>query len=60
MALKTFSRSIEAGYRNVQSLKTFLANDLAPLKGTSEYEEVKQIVEHVEAEQPDAAEKEAV
>ena len=41
-AFKTFRRSIEAGYKNLNSLKTWFEEDgLAPYRNTAEYAEVQ-------------------
>jgi tetratricopeptide (TPR) repeat protein len=52
-ALATFRKSIEAGFKNIRDLKGFLTDEkdgIASLAGTPEYEEVKQLVEKIEAE----------
>jgi TolB-like protein len=49
-ALGTFRKAIEAGFKNTRLLKDFLTEELAPLTGTPEYEEVKQMVDKIEAE----------
>ena len=52
-ALRTFRKAIEVGYRNMRFLKTFLTderNGVLSLAGTPEYEEVKRMVEKIEAE----------
>jgi adenylate cyclase len=45
--LKTFRKAIEAGFRDIRYLNNFLNDeeDAGKLKGTPEYEEVKQMVE---------------
>ena len=53
-ALRTFRRAIEARFRSIRHLKEFLTDEnegVAALAGTPEYEELKQIVEKIEAEQ---------
>ena len=51
-ALATFRMSIEAGFKIVHALKEFMTNedDIAQLAGTPEYEEVRQMVEKIEAQ----------
>jgi TolB-like protein/Flp pilus assembly protein TadD len=52
-ALRTFRKALEAGFRNIRFLKEFLTDEkegIASLAGTSEYEEVKRMVERLEAE----------
>ncbi len=52
-ALRTFRKAIEAGYRNIRLLKEFLTDEkegILSLSGTPEYEEVKRMVEQIEAE----------
>jgi adenylate cyclase len=52
-ALATFRKAIEAGYRNIHLLKHFLTDEkggILALAGTPEYEEVKRMVEEIEAE----------
>ncbi len=51
-ALATFRKAIEAGLKDTRVLKEFLTDDngIAALAGTPEYEEVKQMVEKIEAE----------
>jgi adenylate cyclase len=53
-ALATFRKALEAGFKNIRHLKEFLTDDIAPLAGTPEYEEVKRMVEKIEAEQAGA------
>ncbi len=49
-ALRTLRKAIEAGYRNIRHLKEFLADEsVLALQGTPEYEEVKRMVEKIEA-----------
>jgi tetratricopeptide (TPR) repeat protein len=53
-ALRIYRKSIEAGYRSIRRLKEFLTDEkdgVVALAGTPEYEEVKRIVEKIEAEQ---------
>lgn len=53
-ALRTFRKAIEAGLRSISHLKGFLSDEkegIVSLAGTPEYEEVKRIVEKIEAEQ---------
>ena len=52
-ALRTFRKSIEAGFRDIGLLKGFLTNEnegILALQGTPEYEEVKRMVEQIEQE----------
>jgi TolB-like protein/Flp pilus assembly protein TadD len=52
-ALRTFRKAIEAAYRNIRLLKEFLTDEkegILALHGTPEYEEVKRMVEKIEAE----------
>ncbi len=52
-ALRTLRKAIEAGYRHIRVLKEFLTDEnegVATLAGTPEYEEVKRMVEKIEAE----------
>ena len=54
-ALKTFRKSLEAGYKDIHYIKEFsddISNGIffAPVRGTAEYEEVKVIVEKIVAE----------
>jgi adenylate cyclase len=52
-AIRTFRKAIEAGFRNIQYLTIFLNNEqdgIANLRGTTEYEEVKLMVEKIQAE----------
>jgi tetratricopeptide (TPR) repeat protein len=47
-ALRTFRKSIEAGFRSIHHLKEFLTDEkegIPSLAGTTEYEEVKRMVE---------------
>lgn len=53
LGLRVFRKALDAGYRNVKRIKSFLSEkevDDAELRGTSEYEEVKRIVEQLEKE----------
>jgi TolB-like protein len=53
-ALVTFRKAIEAGIKDTRLLKEFLTDEkegIASLAGTPEYEEVKRMVEKIEAEQ---------
>ena len=52
-ALRNFRKAIEAGFRNIRHLKEFLTDEkdgILALQGTPEYEEVKRMVEKIEAE----------
>jgi hypothetical protein len=49
--LATFRKSIEAGYRNIQYLKSFLDGSVGTLKGTPTWDEANQMVEVIEREQ---------
>jgi len=51
-ALITFARAIEAGYRDIQDLKSFLEDDkgIGTLKGTPEWEKARLMMEKIEAE----------
>jgi TolB-like protein/Flp pilus assembly protein TadD len=52
-ALRTFRRAIEARFRSIRHLKKFLTDEndgVLALQGTPEYEEVKRMVEKIEAE----------
>jgi TolB-like protein len=52
-SLRTFHKAIEAGFRDVRVLKQFLIDEkegVLALQGTPEWEEVKQMVEKIEAE----------
>ena len=52
-ALSTFRKSMEAGYGNIHLMKNFLTEEyvgVVQLVGTPEYEEVKRMVEKLEAE----------
>jgi len=54
-ALRTFRKSIEAGYRSIHHLKKFLTDEkegVATLVGTPEYEIVKEMVENMSASEP--------
>ncbi len=53
LSLSTVRKSIDAGFKNMEALLHFLENDLTFLQDTPEYEEVKQMVEKIEAEQLD-------
>ena len=49
----TFRKAIEAGIKDTRLLKEFLTDEkegIASLAGTPEYEEVKRMVERLEAE----------
>ena len=51
--LDTFGKAIEAGFRNVVLLKSFLETEdegIGTLKGTPEWEHARQMVEEIEAE----------
>jgi tetratricopeptide (TPR) repeat protein len=53
-ALRTFRKAIEAGFKLILRLKEFLTDEkegIVTLKGTPEYEEVKRMVEAIEAEE---------
>ena len=50
----TFRKAIQAGYRNMRLIKSFLDgedNGIGTLKGTPEWEAVRELVEKIEAEQ---------
>jgi tetratricopeptide (TPR) repeat protein len=52
-ALRSFRKTIEAGFRSIRHLKHFLTDEkegILALQGTPEYEEVKRMVEQIEAE----------
>ena len=52
-AFGTFRKAIEAGFKDTRIMKQFLTDEkegLASLAGTPEYEEVKRMVEQIEAE----------
>jgi tetratricopeptide (TPR) repeat protein len=52
-ALATFRKAIETGFRGLVNMKGFLTDEdkgIAQLLGTSEYEEVKRMVEQIERE----------
>ncbi len=52
-ALRTFRKAIEAGYKNIRKLKGFLTDEkdgVGTLKGTPEWEAVRELVEKIEAE----------
>jgi adenylate cyclase len=51
LALRSFRKAINAGFQNIQFIMEFLSENVTVLSGTPEYEEVKQIVEKIEAEQ---------
>ncbi len=54
--LQTFRKSVEAGFRNPALLKEFLNDErsgIATLKGTSEYEAVRELVEGLSELQPE-------
>jgi len=57
IALRIIYKSLEAGYRNMLLVNTVLEAEI-DRKGTPEYEEVKQMVEKIEAEQLTVASKE--
>jgi TolB-like protein/Flp pilus assembly protein TadD len=51
--LQTFRKAIQAGYRNMRNTKLFLDDEddgLGTLKGTPEWEEVRELVEKIVAE----------
>jgi adenylate cyclase len=51
--LRAFRKSLDAGLRSAHALKEFLADDdLTSLAGTTEYQEVKQMVKNILQEQP--------
>jgi tetratricopeptide (TPR) repeat protein len=53
-ALRTFRKAIEAGFRDIRQLKDFLTDEkdgLGSLASSPEYEEVKRMVEGLEAEE---------
>jgi adenylate cyclase len=52
--LRTFHNAIVAGYRNLRSIKLFLADEggIGRLKGTPEWDAAIQIVEQIEQEEP--------
>ena len=52
-SLATFCKAIEAGYRDIQLLRSFLEDadgGIGTLKGTPEWDEARQLVERIEAE----------
>ncbi len=52
-ALSMFQKAMEAGFRNIRLLKSFLENKedgIYSLKGTSEYETVRELVEKLQSE----------
>ena len=49
-AIETFRNAITAGLRNLDLLTEFLTDNITSLAGTSEYEEVKRMVEQIERE----------
>jgi TolB-like protein/Flp pilus assembly protein TadD len=52
-ALRTFRKAIESGFRNIRVLKDFLIDEkdgVLALKGTPEWEIVRQMVEKIESE----------
>ena len=54
LGLRTFIKSIHAGYRNLRLLKDFLEDDtegVGSLRGTPEYEEAKRMVRKIEQEE---------
>jgi TolB-like protein/Flp pilus assembly protein TadD len=54
-ALRTFRKAIEAGFRDINSLKKFLINEkdsVLALQGTPEYAEVRKIVEKLSEREP--------
>ena len=62
VGLRTLVKAIEAGYRDFRILNEILNDEkegIGSLKGTPEYEEVKQMVEKIEAELAAAANTEA-
>jgi hypothetical protein len=59
-ALAIILIAVKKGFTNLDALKSLLNDDeIAPFKDTPEYEELRQIVEKLEAEQLAAAGKEA-
>ncbi|HET9137627.1 MAG TPA: TIR domain-containing protein [Candidatus Kapabacteria bacterium] len=51
--LQTFRKAIEAGYRNIRSMKSFLKDEddgIGSLRGTPEWEAVRQMAEKLEQE----------
>ncbi len=58
-AQQTFGRSIEAGFRNIRAIRSFLDAEnerIGTLNGTPEWEAVRELVEKIEAEQAAAKE----
>ncbi len=55
-ALRTFRKAIEAGFKHIEHMRSFLIdeNAIASLAGTPEYQEVREMVEKMEAEQATA------
>jgi hypothetical protein len=51
-ALITFRKALEMGFNDSRLLKDFLLDDLTALAGTPEYEEVRGMVEKIEAGGP--------
>jgi TolB-like protein len=48
--LQTFRKAIQAGFRSMRNIKSFLEDDgIGTLKGTPEWEEVREMVEKIEA-----------
>jgi adenylate cyclase len=47
-SLRVFRNALNAGYRNIPLIKSFLEVEFAPYKGTPEYEEAKTIVVELE------------
>ena len=57
LGLRTFRKSLDAGFRGMENIKYFLIDEdegIGMLKGTPEYEEVKRMVEKIEAEAKNA------
>ncbi len=53
VGLKTFRKAIEAGFRDIRLLKGFLTDEnegIGTMKGTPEWEAVREMVEKIEAE----------
>ncbi len=51
--LETFRKAIEAGFRNMRNIQSFLTDEddgIGTLKGTPEWEEVRELVEKIGAE----------
>ena len=54
-ALRTFRKAIEAGFRDIRALKEFLTDEeggVLALKGTPEWEEVREMVEKLSEPEP--------